>query len=199
MSDVPDQRGEPDPVTGMREHLFIAQLEECWADIRNYDAILWQIPAAISAIGGLMANALVQPDITFGPWSRPIIAFAAAGLTLPLLVALVKNRIFQTDRNNWRIALYTRLMEGGPELPKARDVYPEGSDAPDGLVLLSSRAITGRFEHGPVYWKFLARVIRPVSAFNVLLLVSLAVFVGELGLGTWFTLNTLRPDWAPLP
>jgi hypothetical protein len=196
-TDIPTQSDQPPDI---RRQLLLAQMEECWADIRNFDSILWQIPAAISAIGGLMVNALAQKEINFGPWSRPTIAYAAALLTLPLLAALVKNRIFQTDRNNWRISLYRAYVSGGPL--EIQDYYPEnaslGKVAKD-LVLLSSREIHHRFRRGPWYWRISAGALRGVSAFNVLLLVSLGVFAGELAIGTWLTLHILIPDRVPIP
>src|SRR5687768_13826176 len=48
--------------------LLVKQLEQCWSDIRQNDAILWQIPASIGAIVALLLNVLGQ-SIVAGPVS----------------------------------------------------------------------------------------------------------------------------------
>lgn len=196
MQNRADTAGESRETLSVEQQLYVSQMGECWADIRNYDTVLWQIPAAISAIGGLMVVALVQPEIEFGAWARPIIAFAAALLTLPLVVALVKNRLFQTDRNNWRIALYKKLVEGGSGPVQAGD-YKLG-EVPVGLVPLGLPRTQLRLDRGPLYWRLAARAVYGLSAFNVLLLVSLVVFFGEIALGTLLALDALVAGWTLL-
>jgi hypothetical protein len=177
----------------IRDRVLLAQVAECWADLRNFDVIVWQIPAAVSAIGGLMVTGLLSEEAAGRPWARCLVALGAAFVTFPLVIALVKNRIFQVDRNNWRLALLEALLKDPTSLPKIREYHPE-SQARDGIVLLSSRDIHTRFGHGPWYWRASARMFKRVSAYNVLFAVSLMVLAGEFLIGVYFGIAWLRPD-----
>jgi len=45
-NDTRDAGSSADTPPDWRTQLLIEQIKECWADIRNYDTILWAIPAA---------------------------------------------------------------------------------------------------------------------------------------------------------
>lgn len=163
-----------------RRQLMIEQIKECWADNRNYDVILWAIPATISAIAGLLVNAIFQiGSASYATWVRPLLALAAAVITLPLVLALFKNRLFQIDRNNWRNALY-RALENGT-LPAAElDKIRFSPEARSNAVTFSTPRLTAHTNHGPRYWRILVARFQNVRAFDVLFVVSLATLATEV-------------------
>lgn len=163
-----------------RKQLMIEQIKECWADNRNFDVILWAIPATISGIAGLLLNSIFQINSsTYAIWARPFLALAAAVFTLPLVVALFKNRLFQIDRNNWRNALYCALENGTlptVELERIRYSPEPRSNA----VTFSTPRLTSETNHGSKYWRILAGRFQSIRAFDVLFIVSLATLAAEI-------------------
>ena len=169
----------------LHDELIIKQIGECWADNRNFDVIVWQIPAVIAAIAGLMLNALVRQDASINAWVKPLIPAGAALVTFPLVLALLKNRIFQIERNNWRIALYNNLTKRVPISEALGGIRPE-PPRNDNLVRFSSPQITSKFK-GPWYWRFWANRLKGVRAYNALFFVSVVVLLSEVALAIWLT------------
>ena len=170
------------------DELLLAQFRECWADNRNYDVIVWQIPAAIGAIAGIMLNALrlsAGGDDRF----RPLVAAGAAWVTFPLVVALVKNRIFQIERNNWRIKLFEALTNNQTTIDALDAAAPEQRPATGNLVLFSTPHIASTFDQGPWYWRVAASTFKGIRAYNILLLASLVVLIAEVALTVGLTIE----------
>jgi len=91
--------------------LLLAQLTECWNDVRNIDSLVWQIPAGIGAIIGLILTGLGRSIIQNRPSLLDVAAMVAAVLvSFALIMALRKNRIFQVSRNVYIKAIYRALL-----------------------------------------------------------------------------------------
>jgi hypothetical protein len=92
--------------------LLLTQLTECWNDVRNIDSLVWQIPAGIGAIIGLILTGLGRSIIQNRPSLLDVAAMIAAVLvSFALIMALRKNRIFQVSRNVYIKAIYRALLE----------------------------------------------------------------------------------------
>lgn len=185
----------------LRREFALLQIAECWADNRNYDAILWQIPAAIGAIAGLMVNAIfLAHGSGVDAWVRPFIALAAGLITFPLVMALLKNRLFQIERNIWRAAVFQSLYADGvsasqlivqarsDEDPRlARILFRESqrSASPDDgtdLVPFSSLHLDLGRTRGSSLFRLLATRFGGRSAYSVLLFVSVIILLSEAAL-----------------
>lgn len=184
---------EPIPVEHWRAILYL-QLEQCWNDIRQNDAILWQIPASIGAIVGLILNALGRTIIE-GPvaWLDIAAVATAIAVTFSLVVTEYKNRIFQVTRNIYRKAIYKALVEAA-RLPAGSLANPvldvreyEAGDLP-GSVEVATRHIDREvlevaWKAGGVKWA--GERAAKLPAYKTLFYISIGVLLGELGLLIW--------------
>jgi hypothetical protein len=111
------------------------------------------IPAAISAIAGLLINALFQISSGYpGGWIKPLIALAAAVFTAPLVMALFKNRLFQIDRNNWRVALFLALQKKTHPAEEVKKLRSAPEEPHPDMVIFSTPHLSLKAEHEPLYW-----------------------------------------------
>lgn len=178
----------------IREVLLIEQIKECWADNRNYDVILWAIPATITAIAGLAITAVFQLETSpSGAWARPLLALAAAVVTVPLVIALFKNRMFQIDRNRWRAALHVALANGtspademnkiiiNEKVNKVPETHPD-------LVTFSTARVSYVNSLGPWHWRLLCRRYHGLAAFQILFAVSILTLAAEVAMAFGFLL-----------
>jgi hypothetical protein len=171
--------------------LLCVQLEQSWNDIRHNDAILWQIPATIGAIVGLVLNALGKTIVT-GPvtWLDAVGVATATIVTFSLIVTEYKNRVFQVTRNIYRKSIYKSLVDiaalkdGSGVLPYVDVREYEGGELP-GFVEVATKDISD--EVLDVAWKasgfrVLGRQASRLPAYKTLFYISNAVFLGEVGL-----------------
>jgi len=83
------------------------QLRECWADIRQYDTLVWQIPSVSTIINGAL--------LAFSSSSNLIIKIVTLGFalctTFVLTIALAKHQFFRIYRFNEMEKLQKRLRE----------------------------------------------------------------------------------------
>lgn len=174
------QYGQPtEQEAKARQELLLAQFRECCADIRQYDAMLWQLPAAIGAIVGLTLNfagqALAAGSAT---WIHVGGEFLALLLTVPLVLALYKNRLFQRSRNQFRSILVKaiQLHARNPNEPDA--ALPALEEREDkvglaGLFPIHSLAL-GQLPGPPRF--------RHLRAYDFLFSASVLMLAGHLGL-----------------
>jgi hypothetical protein len=155
------------------------------------DTILWQIPAGIGAIVGLVLAGLGRDVFEGRPTILEIFATSAATLvTYSLLVAEYKNHVFQVSRNIYIKSLHRALLDCS--------AYPTGylikakleiddfkmEDLP-GLPAAATRDLIGENS----MWNSIVRSAGPVwlgsraarlPAFKTLFAVSVFAFAGEV-------------------
>lgn len=181
-----------------RQSLLQMQIAECWADNRNFDVLVWAIPAATSAIAGLILNAIVSVgDGSQGWFLRGAISAGGALLSFPLILALIKNRKFQVQRNDWRAACYFALVAGGSPRDFVTGIRPAPETASD-LTPFSTLRVNadpigksapsspppyrrgGPRRLGASLWRFSDHRFGDLSAFDLLLAVSWLTLAAEL-------------------
>jgi hypothetical protein len=195
------------------QDILMLQLRELWNDNRQFDVIVWQIPAAIGAIAGILGSN-VAPAVSHHEvsWMHAASAATALLVTCPLVLALYKNRYFQVSRNEWRAAVFETLRtKGGVEdlavsyiNYRSMDPHPvpglvsfstpslnEIDAKPLGLRALDDPAL--RRQH-PLVRPFIRHLSR-LSAFKVLWRVSLLVVVAELLLTVWLIGESAGINW----
>jgi hypothetical protein len=173
--------------------LLLCQLNECSNDIRQNDSILWQIPATIGAIVGLMLNALGN-DVLSGPVTGLDIAGVSIGVivTFSLVLTEYKNRVLQISRNVYRKSIYDALLQSGVLAPGAL-ITPKLSLSDDpcdlpGLVETSSRRLddptikAASEGAGPA---MLGSLVARRSAYKALFAISNTVLLAEVLLLGW--------------
>lgn len=176
------------------------QLDQCIGDIRQNDAILWQIPATIGAIVALVLNFLGE-KIVSGPirWLEVVAVVTTLLVTSSLVLTEYKNRVFQVTRNIYRKSIYNELLRvahlpSGEMVTPAlviRDFHP---DSLPGSVEVASRLLDSDVLEAA--WKaagpsFFGAKLARVSAYKTLFYISLAILVGELLLLVSFVVRAL--------
>jgi hypothetical protein len=179
--------------------VLLLQLSECWNDVRNVDSIVWQIPAGIGAILGLILTA-VAPRIASKPSVFEMVGvFGAAFVTLSLVYALRKNRLLQKYKSKYIKSIYHELLQ--TDASKARHGVSIAALKPvdidirvlPGLVALSTGDIQAVMGQGDADSSHsLASRLRHMSAFNLLFWVSVSVLVGEYALGIWMLVRIVN-------
>jgi hypothetical protein len=202
--DVPSQSSAPQaelsnqnasmPVELWRS-ILLCQLGECWNDVRNIDGLVWQIPAGIGAILGLILSGLGVRVVDGRPDLLDVGAmFAVLLISAALVVALYKNRMFQISRNIYMKAVYRQLMATNTAKPGA--LVPIKLEADDcamselpGLVPRATRDLdTQLLQVGVIPLpKFagLTNWLGQRSAYKTMFRVSLLVLIGEFALAVW--------------
>ena len=183
---------EPVPVEAWA-HWLVQQYAQCSADIRQVDALVWQIPAAIGAIGTLLALTFAAAG---GTGARDVsvpqigIAVVAMAITFSLLIGLHKNRLFQIQRSRYRLVLHVaylraaRLPSGSPVSPVLPDPgHVAGADVDD-LHLFGIFPSTSKKQPCPTHGR-VDSLIWGVSAYDFLASMSLVVAVAELAYLGW--------------
>jgi hypothetical protein len=175
--------------------ILLCQLGECWNDVRNIDGLVWQIPAGIGAILGLILSGLGARVVDGRPDLLDVGAmFAVVLISSALIVALHKNRMFQVSRNIYMKAIYKQLL--ATNIAQAGALVPIGLNADDspmeelpGFVPRATRDLTALFPQGTVQslpqLASLSDRVRNLSAYKTMFRVSLLVLVGELALAIW--------------
>lgn len=168
--------------------ILLMQLDECWSDIRQIDGLVWQIPAGIGAILGLILTGLGSNILKRPPSLLDVGAmFGAFLITFSLIFALYKNRIFQISRNIYMKAIYKQLLAIRDAKPD--DLVPVNLELDDpemveipGLVALATRDMVSLgLAHvaSSAGLPFASRILRRRSAYKTMLYVSISVLAGE--------------------
>jgi hypothetical protein len=183
---------------------LLSQLTECWDDVRNIDGLVWQIPAGIGAILGLILTGLGRNVLSGRPSIIDLAAMVAAVLvSFSLILALHKNRMFQVSRNIYMKALYRQLLS----TRSASDgelvgIALETDDCPmeelPGLVPRATRDLTKTLS-GPTAAGFqprqLLRRFHLLSAYKIMFGVSLCILCGEVALAVWLLVRMVELGW----
>lgn len=82
--------------SGVRADVLRAQYDRCRQDMVQFDAMLWQIPGVAYVINAAGLGFVLSGDVR--DWGGTLVAVSILILTLPLTLALVKNRMFQESR-----------------------------------------------------------------------------------------------------
>lgn len=178
--------------------MLLVQLGECWNDVRQNDSILWQIPAGIGAIVGLIFAALGSSALKGRPNLLQIMAvLAVAAVTFSLIVAEYKNRVFQVSRNIYIKSIYKELLmtQGKPEgtlVPAVLTIDDyEMSELP-GLSALATKDLDKIVQmraaqvSGP---NFLGNYLSRIPAFKTLFYVSILIWFGEIIFAIWLVVR----------
>src|SRR5262252_10232445 len=101
---APESKSLSDPAISLPVELWrsilLTQLVECWNDTRNIDNLVWQIPAGIGAILGLIISGLGVRALSGQPDLLDVGAMCAVlFISSSLVLALYKNRMFQVSRS----------------------------------------------------------------------------------------------------
>jgi hypothetical protein len=182
--------------------ILLVQLGECWNDIRNIDGLVWQIPAGIGAILGLILTGLGTRALKGRPSLIDVAAmFAVVLVSYSLIVALHKNRMFQISRNKYMKGIYKQLLathsaSNGALVPIRLDAHDDcPMDELPGFVARATRDIANESQAGSVAsWGVLALFsarMRKFSAYNTMFRVSVCVLVGEFLLAVWLFIRFL--------
>jgi hypothetical protein len=200
----PEESAPKGPATLSSElwqSVILTQISECWNDIRQLDGVLWQIPAGIGAILGLILTALGPRSLTGRPGPFEVIAvFGAFLVTFSLVVALYKNRIFQVSRSIYIKSLYKELLrvhnsQPGQSTTISINAQDYAMSELPGLVAFATRDLA------PLVQKSVASAsgfvsisgwLRGLPAFKILFYVSVSVVLGELVLGIWLLIRLIQ-------
>jgi disulfide bond formation protein DsbB len=185
--------------------ILVTQLGECWNDVRNIDSLVWQIPASIGAILGLILTGLGSKALKGHPSLLDVAAmFAVVFVSYSLLLALHKNRVFQIARNIYMKAIYRELLKTGSVAPNSP--VPASLEAKDhpidelpGFVPHATRDIVLESRHGIVHsltgitrFNRLNTRVDKMSAYITMFRISACVLLGEFALAVWLLLRFLR-------
>ena len=165
------------------------QVTQCWDDIRQMDSLLWQIPAGIGAIAGLLASALSTDVLSGRPTAFEIgLVGATCLITYSLVVAAYKNRVFQVARNVHLKSCYAELLRvAALQHDTLVEVHPlTMADLPlsslPGLLPFSTREVDSTTKElaavaglGAPLNRFLVKR----GAFRILWWISVGVMLGE--------------------
>jgi hypothetical protein len=169
----------------VRRDLLRQELDQCWADVRHNDSILWQIPAAIGAIVGLILNVVVNSHPL--SWLHALAVVAAILVTWSLIVTEYKNRIFQVTRNIYRASIYNELLRIARMGPDELVVPTLQIDDFKGLVgfvetatdTIPAPARKAAFKAAGFY-RQAGWVQDRLKAYKTLLVISLLLLAGEI-------------------
>lgn len=194
----------PSPGGPMRVDVWRSLLTEQWVqcgnDIRQNDALLWQIPASIGAIVALLLNALRDGIDAGEPSLLHLTAVVVAVLvTASLVITEFKNRVFQVSRNIYRKSIFRALLDVS-SLPDDAVVVPSLTlrdyhrEELPGFVEAKTRDIEDHVLAAA--WKaagsrVLGARVASVSAYMTLFYLSLVVLAGEVGLLGWMVGKTV--------
>jgi|SRR3990172_574777 len=84
------------PSTNSNRDVLLALYTSCRFDIRNFDIMIWQIPAASYVITGAVVAFILNTHVK--GLGSIFASFFLIVLTAPLTLALIKNRFFQMSR-----------------------------------------------------------------------------------------------------
>jgi hypothetical protein len=204
--DAPETSSKPENIAiDVWRSILTTQLGECWDDVRNIDSLVWQIPAGIGAILGLILTGLGASAFKGHPSLLDVAAmFAVVLISYSLILALHKNRMFQVSRNIYMKAIYLELLKTGSLPPGSLVSASLGAkdhkigDLP-GFVPHATRDLMLESKHGIVYsltgmkgFNNLNARFNDMSAYVTMFRVSAFVLLGEFALTIWLLLRFLR-------
>ena len=174
--------------------ILLAQLGQCWDDVRQTDSILWQIPAGIGAIVGLVLAAIGANAVRGKPNLVQVIAvFAASAVTFSLIVAVYKNRVFQVSRSIYIKSFYKQLMltkdaKDGTLVPAFLTFDDYDVDELPGLAALATKDLSEVVQERAAAvsgFRFIGDNLSRLPAFKTLFYVSVFILIGEIAFAIW--------------
>lgn len=189
-----DGQSTPTVPVELWRSMLLVQLGECWNDVRQNDSILWQIPAGIGAIVGLILAALGSSAIKGRPNLLQVIAVAAvAAVTFSLIVAEYKNRVFQVSRNIYIKSIYRELLmtrdkPDGTLVPITFTIDDYDMNEVPGLSALATRDLSNIVQERASAvsgLRFFGNSLTRLPAFKTLFYVSILIWIGEIAFVIW--------------
>lgn len=175
--------------------VLLLQLGECWDDVRNIDSLVWQIPAGIGAILGLILSGLGPQVVKGRPSPLDVAAmFAVVLISYSLIVALHKNRKFQVSRNIYMKSIYKELLTnqcvpGDATVPVTLKPHDyEMTELPGFVARYTNDLVQEAHADSSQLASHIASFKRRLfkwSAYQTMFRVSILVLTGELFLALW--------------
>lgn len=178
--------------------ILLTQLGQCWDDVRQTDSILWQIPAGIGAIVGLVLATIGSSAVHGRPnLLQVIVVFAASAVTFSLIVAEYKNRVFQVSRSIYIKSFYKQLLltqdkEDGMLVQAVLTFDDYNVEELPGLAALATRELNEIVQAKAASvsgFPFIGDTLSRLPAFKTLFYVSIMILIGELAFGVWLTIH----------
>lgn len=194
MTSLENNQGSPTLPVELWRSMLLVQLGECWDDVRQNDSILWQIPAGIGAIVGLILAALGSTAVKGRPSLPQVLAvIAVAAVTFSLIVAEYKNRVFQVSRNIYIKSIYRELLmtrdkPANAFVPITFTIDDYDMDYVPGLSALATKDLSSivqarAAEVSGLRW--FGNGLSRLPAFKTLFYVSVCIWVGEVAFIAW--------------
>ena len=175
-----------------KKELWLLQLKQCWADIRQFDSMMWQLPTAIAAIGALSLNVIADPVIYETTPVRVfhlVIAVMSLLITSSLVFALMKNRYFQ----EWRVKHREILFKALKNLQANGEYDNWDLEKP---ITLKLEKVPGLIEVDTRSLGHYTRLLKR-SAYKILLIISFLIVSLQLILVVWIIrLLLVSPEQA---
>lgn len=182
--------------------VLIAQLSECWNDVRNIDSLVWQIPAGIGAILGLVLSGLGTQVVKGRPNVLDVAAmFAVVLISYSLIIALYKNRKLQQARSIYLKSIYKQLLLSASATSDDAAVSPTlklndyNMDELPGFVAHSTHdVVQAACDASPELASRVASFKTSYfkrSAYRTMFYMSVLVLVGELFLAIWLLIRLI--------
>jgi hypothetical protein len=194
-------RQAPTLPAGLWRSILLTQLGECWDDVRNIDSLVWQIPAGIGAILGLILSGLGTKVVSGRPSLLDVAAmFAVVLVSFSLIMAMHKNRMFQVSRNMYMKSIYKQLLATHSAADDT--LVPIGLEADDcpmdelpGFVARATHDLTRQLQvnnaQSLVSFAWFGDRMRKMSAYKTMFRVSVIVLTGECFLTIWLLIRFL--------